>query len=218
MAEAGSNLQDLYAACVTLLGQRTDLDQEIQNAVTTAIERYQPKVFLATQAESQFGTLAFNTNIAALPPNFENMTRLYYEYTNTDWVPLQKVDQSKIEDDNAQTNPPLTGPPIEFAIYQLDPNVGEVLTFFPYADMNYPLKAIYDEIIPFPATDTTSNYWTVEAASMIMYFAVGLIRQNVLRTGDLGIADFKQALIEYNKLKGRVEDVTAPHRARPVYL
>ena len=173
---------------------------------------------MATQAESQFGTLNFNTNTAPLPPNFENMTALYYQYTMTDWVRLIKVDQTKIEDDNAQVNPPLTGPPIEFAIYQFDPTVGQLLTFFPYADMNYPLKAIYDEIIPFPADDNTSNFWTVDGASMIMHRAVGLVRRDVIRVADGGQSDFGAALTEYNKLKGRVEDVTAPHRTRPVYL
>lgn len=212
MAEAGSTFGDLQAACVSDLGNRTDLDQDIYNACIEAIEKYQPKIFLADEAEAQWTTLAQNTNTAPLPPQFENMTSLYYNYTGTRWIRLTKVDQTKIEDDNVQTNPPLTGPPIEFSIYL------DQLNFFPYADQNYALKAIYEELIPVPADDNTSNFWTVDAAAMIQHYAVGLVRQTKIRTGDMGQADFALALKEYNKLKGRVEDVEAPHRAKAVYL
>ena len=218
MAEAGSTLGDLEAACVQELGQRTDLDQEIYNAIIEAIEKFQPKVFLDTQAESQWYTLQPQSNTAPLPPNFENMDSLYYNFNSNDWVRLKKVDQRKIEDDNAQNSPELTGPPIEYAIYQQNPSVGQQITFFPYADVAYPLKAIYDEIIPVPADESTSNFWTTTAASMIMHYAVGLIRSTVIRTQDQGQSDFALAIKEYNKLKGRVEDVTAPHRAKAVYL
>jgi hypothetical protein len=222
VAEAGSTWADLQQAVYDDMGQRDDLAQAIINALTKAVEFYQPKIFLATEAEAQWtstnawpGTPPFpnplsNAQTVALPPNFESIDAVYCNITG-DWVRLFKKSQGELEDENVAIPPPI-GPPVDYSIFE------NLMWFYPYPDEAYPLKAIYDELIPLPAGDGTSNYWTTDAASMIQYYAQGLLRATTVRTQDNGVNDFALSKKEYYKLKQRVADVEAPRRARPVYL
>ena len=222
MAESGSTYFDLQQQIYDDMGQRDDLAQAIKNACVKAIEYYQPRIFLATEAESQWvstnawpGTPPFpdpasNAQTVTLPPNFESIDAVYANITG-DWVRLFKKSQGELEDENVAIPPPI-GPPVDYSIFE------NLMWFYPYPDQAYPLKAIYDALIPLPASDDDSNFWTVDAASMIEHRACGILRSTVVRTQDNGTNDFALARLEYYKLKQRVADVEAPRRARPVYL
>ncbi len=216
MAEAGSTWLDLQQAVIDEMDQRTDLDDAVVRKLIEAIEFYQDKIFLADEAESQWTTCTIGVQTVSLPPNFENMDRLFVNIDGV-WYPMEQKDQDFIETYNAQV-PPVLGPPLYFAIYQQDPNVGQQINMAPVPDQAYQLKAIYEQIIPVPANDTTSNFWTTDGASMILHRAVGLLRMTVTRTEDLGQADFLLAQREYWRLKRRIETVQASRTVKPRYL
>ncbi len=192
------------------IGQRTDLADQVIKKLIEAIEYYQPKIFLADEAESQYTSTVIAQVSIPLPPQFESMTSLFVTVYGVLYE-LDQKDQTFITDYNNQV-PPIVGPPLYYAIYEGQINLA------PVPDNVYPVTAIYEEIIPVPATDQTSNFWTVEAEAMIRHRAVGLLRAGVARTQDRGLDDFALSRLEYYKLKQRVADVEAPRKVKAVYL
>ncbi len=210
MAEVGSTWLDLQNAVLDDIGQRTDLAQQVINKLTEAIEYYQDLIFLPDEAEQQYTSTVINQVTIPLPTQFESMTSLFVEVYGVLYQ-LEQKDQTFITDYNNQV-PPIVGPPLYYAIYE------NIINLAPVPDNIYPVTAIYEQIIPVPASDQVSNFWTVDAASMVQHRAVGLLRASVVRSQDRGLDDFALARLEYYRLKRRVAEVEAPKKVKAVYL
>jgi hypothetical protein len=210
MAEAGATWGDLQLAVIDEMGQRTDIAQSILNKLIESVEYYQPKIFLPDEAEQQYTSTVPQQVSIPLPSQFESMVSLFANVYGTLYK-LEQKDQTFITDFNNQV-PPITGPPLYYAIYQ------GVINLAPVPDNPYQITAIYEQIIPVPANDLVSNFWTVDAEPMVRHRAVGYLRSTITRSQDRGLDDFALARLEYFKLKDRVNKLEPAKKVKARYL
>jgi hypothetical protein len=205
--------------------RRTNLADVIQRTLIEAIEYYQPDIFVQDQAYSQwtstvgFTNMAAQNNLVPLPPQFEQMDELQLTYSGA----IYKVVKRTINYINAEDAqiPPIIGPPIDWCYFLNGSPPGPqtpMLRLWPWPDIVYPLTATYRTIIPVPATDDTSNFWTTDAESLIRHRCEAVMRATIVKSADLGAADLMIAKQEFSRLKRRVSDLECTNRVKPVYF
>lgn len=211
MAAPGTTYGDLKAAIADDL-ERNDLTGVIDRYAQEAIEYWQTLYYIETEAVAQnYAQTQSGVPTVTLPPNFEAMSTLQVEVAN-DIYPLNRRDFDYMQREWYNQDPLYTGPPVDYAIYLGTIYLG------PCPDQAYNITATYDQLIPVPATDNVSNFWTVDGFSLILHWTEGLIRKNVLRPPDLGQADFDSAEQVFIQLQRQYADVATPRRALPVNL
>lgn len=195
---------------------------QIWRAIYDAIEYWQNKVFLNSQAYSQFASTitsfldpinGWQGNLYALPSDFEIDTQLLINISGQN-TPMNKVSEIEMNNYDIQgppTQSPIIGPPAYYTIYQ------NAFRLFPWPDQPYKMTAVYTSIIGVPVNLGQTSFWTVEAEAMIRHYAKGIIKRSYTRE-DGWQTDFAASITEFNKLQGRVRQVSGVGRARAVYL
>jgi hypothetical protein len=201
----------------------------IWRAAQEAIEYFQPRIFTSNQAFNQWtSTVVTNNpggvnpfggwigNLYSPPTDFEDDVELLINISgqNTPMTKVSIIQMSELDIQGPPTQSPIIGPPIYYCIW------GGMIRVFPWPDAIYPMTAVYNSLILVPSgvnALATSNYWTVEAASLIEHQAVGLIKRFYTKAPDWQ-NDFDGAMLEFNKLAGRVRQVSGTGHARPNYL
>ncbi len=206
--------------------RRTNLADIIQRTLIEAIEFYQPDIFVPAQAYSQWtntvawtGNMADQTNLVPLPPQFEQMDLLQLTFSGAIY-PVIKRTINYIDTEDAQI-PPIIGPPIDWCYFINGPADGvqtPMIRLWPWPDIVYPLTATYRTIIPVPAGDNISNFWTTEGESLIRHRAEAVIRATIVKSPDMGAADIAIAKQEFSRLKRKVSDIECTNRITPRYF
>ena len=205
--------------------RRTNLADVIQRTLIEAIEYYQPDIFSPNEAYSQwastvgFTTMAAANNLVPLPPQFEQMEMLQLTYSGAIY-PVIKRTIEYINTEDAQI-PPIIGPPIDWCWFPVGTPPAPVvpmIRLWPWPDIVYPLTATYRQIIPVPANDNVSNFWTTEGESLIRHRAEAVIRATIVKSPDLGAADIAISKQEFSRLKRKVSDLECTNRVRPQYI
>lgn len=216
MAEAGFTWGQLKARIADDF-RRRNLADVIQRTAIEAIEKYQPDIFIGNEAIQQWTSTVPNQITVPAPPQMAQIEQIQVLYAGA-MYDLKKETINYIFTENAQV-PPVIGPPIHYAIWHdqaTPPNA--VLYLWPVPDIVYPLTAIYRSIIPVPANDGISNFWTVQGEPMIRHETEGIIRASIVKAQDYGQADFRLAQLEKAKLKRIVSDLECTNRIKPVYF
>ena len=225
MAEGGFTWGMLKARVADDL-RRTNLADIIQRTLVEAIEFYQPDIFVPAQAYAQWtstvawtGNMADQTNLVVLPPQFEQMDLLQLTYAGAIYNIIKRT-QTYIDTEDAQI-PPIIGPPIDWC-YMLNGTPPATQTpmirLWPWPDIVYPLTATYRTIIPVPANDNVSNFWTTEGEALIRHRAEAIIRATIVKSPDLGSADITICNQEFSRLKRKVSDLECTNRVKPIYF
>jgi hypothetical protein len=186
-----------------------------------AIEYWEPRVFLNNQAYNQWmSTIVSNNpgtgwvgNLYTPPSDFEDDMQILINISgqNQPMIKISEFQMNYFDMQGPPTQSPVIGPPAYYCIW-----AGSI-RLFPWPDAVYPMTAVYNSLIPVPTMLTASNFWTVEAASMIRHSAVGLIKRFYTKAPDWQ-NDMSGAILEYNKLCGRVRQISGTGHARPNYL
>jgi hypothetical protein len=136
---------------------RSDLTTQIANAISDAIQHYQPRRFAFNQVRGTFNTV--------------NGTEFYSDLTdigeidcvtltvNARKVPMSQWSYSEMEAVNTTTN--TNGQPWAYSWY------AEQIRLYPVPDDAYTVTVSYLRKIAEPATDATENEWTLEAEALI---------------------------------------------------
>ncbi|HLH76117.1 MAG TPA: hypothetical protein VKV28_04845 [Candidatus Binataceae bacterium] len=193
---ADSTFADMQARMADEL-QRTDLADQIANAITEACDYYRRDAFFKNDAQATQSTSA-GLNIYSAPLDIAELRALFATVSGTVYKLHWKTwDQLNAEDSNQLS--PVQGPPVDYALNLL--GTGMQLRLFPTPDAVYTLTYNYIQIISPPVNDTDSNFWTVEARELIRAYARYLLRLNVLNDGASAAVDKTLADEFFRKLK-----------------
>jgi len=186
-----------------------------------AIEYFQPRLFNDTEAYNQWAsTIVTNNpgsgwigNLYTLPSDFEVDMQILINISGQN-QPMRKISEFEMNFLDMQGPPvqsPTIRPPDYYCIW------ANMLRLFPWPDQVYPMTAVYDLNIVVPTTLSTTNFWTVQAASMIVHQATGLIKRFFTKEPDWQ-NDFDGATLEFNKLAGRRRQISGTGHGKANYL
>jgi len=205
---ADSTFSDMQARMAEEL-QRTDLADQIANAIVEACDYYRRDAFFKNDAQATQTTSA-GVNIYNAPLDIAELRALFATASGTVYqLRWKSWDRLNAEDSNQLS--PVQGPPVDYALNLLAG--GMQVRLFPTPNAVYTLTYNYIQIIPAPVNDSDSNFWTMEAREMIRAYARYLLRLNVLNDGagaavDKGLADefFRKLKLEtgMKKFTGRL--------------
>lgn len=161
---------------------RTDLPNEIAQAIQTAIAVYQPERFYGNE---QRVVGAFNT------------TKGQELYTTTDWdqIPyLLDIDRVTVTIstnrytmnrrtpqymEDVSVNDLWQAQPIDFSYYQ------QSIRLYPVPDATYPVTVMATAMVAAPVNPTDSNFWTTDAEQLIRSRAKLELALHVLRDPEM---------------------------------
>ena len=173
---ADITLADMRARIMDEL-QRIDLASQINNAITEAADYYRRDAFFRSDAQDSSTVTVAGSSVYAAPPDVVEIRQLSITVSNTKY-PLRLRSWEYINAEDSNTLAPVEGPPVEYAVNL--PSSGMTIRLFPTPDKAYRVQYDYVQIIPAPAVDGDSNFWTVEGREMVRAFAKYLLRMNVL--------------------------------------
>lgn len=193
---ADSTFADMQARIADEL-QRTDLAEQITNAVIEACDYYRRDAFFKNDAQATQSATA-GVNVYPAPSDVAELRALFVTVDYTIY-PLRRRSWEYINAEDSDTAKPVAGPPTEYALNLLAS--GMQVRLFPTPDAAYTLQYDYVQIIPPPQNDGDSNFWTMEAREMIRAYAKYLLRSGVL--GDPQGAAIDRAIADdyFRKLK-----------------
>lgn len=152
---------------------RNDLTNQIGYAVNDAIALYQTRRFRFNQTRATFSTTAgtefYTTSV--IPTDIVEVDSLRIT-VNGRMVILDKWSYLQMDEIATTTN--TRGQPRAWSWY------ANQIRLYPVPDATYTLTISYLQRIAAPASDTDSNVWTDEAASLIRHSAKRMIYSDVL--------------------------------------
>jgi hypothetical protein len=96
---------------------------------------------------------------------------------NSVWIPLSPVAWRDILEDDV-VSPPIQAIPVEWAIFS-----GQI-RFFPVPNYGWPIELTLSTKIPAPVLDADINFWTMDAAELIIAATVRIMCTSVLKEPD----------------------------------
>ena len=159
---------------------RNDLDDPTASpAITTArkfiqarILYYQREVFYA----SQFTDLSKSTSIGSpwvdLLTGWNDLSMVRIKQSGTQWIPLHgPVDYNSLVVQETQVTP-TQSLPTQWARYN-NPSTGlQAIRLYPTPNLVYPLEFTMDKPPAAPVANADSNFWTQDAAELIIEAAI----------------------------------------------
>ncbi len=194
---ADTTLADMRTRIMDEL-QRTDLAGQINNAITEAADYFRRDAFFRNDAQDSSTTTVAGTSVYAAPADVVEIRQLAITVSNTKYpLRLRSWEYINAEDSNAAA--PVQGPPVEYAVNL--PASGMSIRLFPTPNGAYRLQYDYIQIIPAPALDGDSNFWTMEGREMVRAYAKYLLRMNLLNDPQSAQIDKEMADQYFRKLK-----------------
>ncbi|HKD68004.1 MAG TPA: hypothetical protein VKB84_14255 [Candidatus Binataceae bacterium] len=194
---ADTTLADMRARIMDEL-QRTDLAGQINNAITEAADYFRRDAFFRNDAQDSSTVTVAGTNVYPAPADVAEIRQLAITVFNTKY-PLRLRSWEYINAEDSNTQSPISGPPVEYAVNLL--SSGMSIRLFPTPDAAYRLQYDYIQIIPAPVHDTDSNFWTMEGREMVRAYAKYLLRMTVLNDPQSAQIDQELADLYFRKLK-----------------
>lgn len=165
---------------------RSDLDTQIEEAITTAIEAYQHVRFWFNETrDATFSTVVaqriYTEDDADFIPNVLKIDFLTVELGATDVRFLKRVSPAEMEDQVENTT--TSGQPFDYSYYD------QSFHLYPIPSEIWTVRMHGQAFKAAPASDTeANNVWMVEAARLIRSRAKYELAVHVLQNGELAIA------------------------------
>lgn len=188
---ADSTFADMQARIADEL-QRTDLQQQIANAVVEACDYYSADAWFQNDAQNTSTTTVAGTSTYTAPTDVIMIRQLMvtvnqtkYELVCKSWEYINK------EDSNSAS--PVQGPPVHYAVSA--PSSGMTIRLFPTPDNAYQLQYDYIGLISPPVNDSDAPMWTAARLirEMMRHYAKYLVDTSVLRDTGAAMVDKKLA-------------------------
>lgn len=154
--------------------ERTDLTDQIANAISDAIDEYGVERFWFNESRSlTFNTVVSQREYAAADgvPTLITVDRLFVTISGQK-RDLDKADPALLELWNDTSTP--TGQPTTYAI------LGDTLILYPTPTQVYEIRAVAHYVLPALTDDTQSNAWTTEAEPLIRRRAKQLLQMEII--------------------------------------
>lgn len=188
-----ATLQDMVDRISTEL-QRTDIENEINLAISQAISYYQRVTFYQSDAQISIPTVAHQVSYT-LPSDFA-WARDVWAIVNTTRYELNPRSYEYLETEFANTQNPVEGSPVDYAIFS-----GSIY-LWPIPDSStYTTQISYVSKVAIPSTPTTSNFWTTDAEAVIRNRAKAILFDEVLNQPDMAARFYAKAVDEDGQLR-----------------
>ncbi len=165
-----SNYGDLQSRIADEI-KRTNLTQQIKNAIQTAISAYESRPFFFNQCRATMPTVA-NVKIYALPDDFKKMRFLRIQWTSTTWEPLEELSKGDLVEWDTSQN--LTGIPEMYYIdwaqkttFSNDQATTGQLWLLPIANGVHTMELSYFRDLGTLSVNGDENAWTDEGELLI---------------------------------------------------
>lgn len=155
-----------FAASVAASG----LDQEIKDAIQSAIKYYEGELFWFNEQQAVAATV-IGQEYYAFPPDYVQMHAIARKRTDTEWDPLRPKSFDEVEDMN---NSGRTSMPRYYCSYN------EQLRVSPIPDAAYSLRLSYAKTLPVMSADADTGPWMNEAEPLIRARAKSILLADAL--------------------------------------
>ena len=159
---------------------RDDLDDPTATPVITTARKFIQAQILYFQREvfyaSHFTDASKSTTIGSpwvdLLTGWNDVSMVRIKQSGTQWIPLTgPVDYNKLVQKETQVTPPQSLP-TEWARYNNPSTLAPAIRLYPTPNLVYPLEFTMDKPPAAPVADGDSNFWTTDAAELIIEAAI----------------------------------------------
>lgn len=171
------NYITLQNTCIQNLWNRTDLQQVVYNFTQDRITFYQRRLFYSSDVIDTSITTITGTNTYTLPSGFQQATKIRLLQTSTIWIPLGRWDDIRDILNLDVENPPNQSLPAVWAPFN------NQFRLYPTPNAAYNLEITGNNSPTAPVNDTDTNFWTNDAASLIIYATCEDICRYYLQNG-----------------------------------
>lgn len=177
------NYGDLKQAAIQAT-RRSDLTDDVINAIESVIRSLQREFFWISPTTQTLSAVA-GTVFYDVPTDMVNVTYIRLLYgSNWQWM-VKSTYLSILQADN---NVPATrSVPTRWAPFD------QQFRIYAAPDQAYTMELTGSGKIPIPATDATANFWTTNAADLVMYLALAQVYATIVKDEKSAMSYFQTA-------------------------
>ena len=203
-----STYTDLQNSIQQDLRNRTDLNAIVLVEVPHRVSYYQTYPFTPQEATDTSITTVIGTSTYALPSTIIEVTGVWFNYSGTQWLPLEKRPIEFINTIDSIV-PPTQSLPGLYALYQ------EQIRFYPTPNTANTVKINCTKKVDAPVAGADSNFWTNDAFDLIRHAVVEVMAKNYLHDYELAGRAAEDKETELSNLLARAGQLRTLGQIKP---